>query len=381
MERLTIDHLGPIGHVDVHFGDLTILVGAQASGKSIFLETFKLMKDRHAIISTLERYGLLFKKDEETLLNRYYGQGMAEMWSEETAVSLNQDRYGRGDLLEPAAGKKQESMFYVPAQRILCMPEGRPKNFMEFDASTPYVFRSLGETLRMLVNYGLGNTRRIYPIDNRLKSFVKKSLDSSIFYNSSIETEEDHGRYELKLNTGGISVPYQSWSAGQKEFMPLLLSIYCLSGPPQTIVNKDRYEYVVVEEPEMGLHPKAITSVILQLLELIANGYKVIVSTHSQVFMEFAWAFYSLADSEKRREALCEMFEVRESANLKKMLYDVANKEVRTYFFRHDAGQKVISTDISGLDVLDEDESIAEWGGISRFASRVTDVVSKYISL
>ena len=38
MNELKVENFGPIGKAHVEFGDLTILVGAQASGKSLFLE-------------------------------------------------------------------------------------------------------------------------------------------------------------------------------------------------------------------------------------------------------------------------------------------------------------------------------------------------------
>jgi hypothetical protein len=40
--RLKASQLGPIPETDVEFGDLTIFVGLQASGKSVFLQTLKL---------------------------------------------------------------------------------------------------------------------------------------------------------------------------------------------------------------------------------------------------------------------------------------------------------------------------------------------------
>jgi predicted ATP-dependent endonuclease of OLD family len=38
MNQLEIKSFGPIEEANVQFGDLTLLVGAQASGKSIFLQ-------------------------------------------------------------------------------------------------------------------------------------------------------------------------------------------------------------------------------------------------------------------------------------------------------------------------------------------------------
>lgn len=61
----------------------------------------------------------------------------------------------------------------------------------------------------------------------------------------------------------------------------------------------------------MGLHPQAIKTIILQVLELMQMGYKVVISTHSPVFLEFAWAFHLLNSHVKKEKnkALLEIFE------------------------------------------------------------------------
>ena len=173
-----------------------------------------------------------------------------------------------------------------------------------------------------------------------------------------------------------------SWSAGQKEFMPLLLAFYCLSGPPSKVVKKEKFKYVVIEEPEMGLHPRAIISVILQILELIqTGGYKVVVSTHSPIFLEFAWAFNLLKNSKSNNyDALNEIFEVPVNSPVREMLKELFDKTIKTYYFRRrNSTGKVVSHDISSLDVSDTDDIIAEWGGLSAFSTRVSEVVSKYM--
>jgi ABC-type uncharacterized transport system ATPase subunit len=40
--RLQVKQLGPIREADITFGDLTVIVGPQATGKSILLQTIKL---------------------------------------------------------------------------------------------------------------------------------------------------------------------------------------------------------------------------------------------------------------------------------------------------------------------------------------------------
>ena len=59
MNTLKVENFGPIGEADVSFGDITFLVGAQALGKSLFLELLKLLEDKGAIINTLRKYNYI----------------------------------------------------------------------------------------------------------------------------------------------------------------------------------------------------------------------------------------------------------------------------------------------------------------------------------
>ena len=44
-DSLILKNIGPIREANVRFGDLTILVGPQATGKSVFLQLFKPVLD------------------------------------------------------------------------------------------------------------------------------------------------------------------------------------------------------------------------------------------------------------------------------------------------------------------------------------------------
>ena len=61
--------------------------------------------------------------------------------------------------------------------------------------------------------------------------------------------------------------------------------------------KKNNINWVVIEEPEMGLHPKAISALLTVFLELMRRGYKVIVSTHSAQILELIWAIRFIAKS------------------------------------------------------------------------------------
>lgn len=227
---------------------------------------------------------------------------------------------------------------------------------------------------------GLGNPDVIFPMKLRLKSGVKDSINSSIFHNGKVILDQSGGQRKMKLSIDGMKLPFMTWSAGQKEFMPLLLAIYCLTGPTSSVVRRDDYKWVIIEEPEMGLYPKAIESVIIEVIELMQQGFKVILSTHSSVFIDFAWTLQSLSGKSDQvlKKAMCALFNLNPDAKSKSIFNDLCSKSAKVYFFDTKGGEGVVSADISSLDVMDGNPVISEWGGLSSFASRASEIVSEY---
>lgn len=381
MNSFKITNFGPINEVDIQLGDLTILLGPQASGKTLFLQMFKLLVDKEHIVQTLARYNYVTNKQPDLILNYYFGDRLSSMWKDDTVVKADGKSYKKSFLMHQSAESAIEEVFYVPAQRILSISDGRPKNFMEYDISSPYVLRNFSETLRLFFQNEIGDNQTVFPLSNRLKGGLRKSFNDSIFHGGHVVIDESSGQKKMRMQVGGSSLPFMTWSAGQKEFMPLLMATYCLTGPAIKTINRKQYKYVIIEEPEMGLHPKAIQAVIVQILEFMNSGYKVIVSTHSSVLMEFAWAFKMIQKLPEnvRVEALCELFDVSLNTKVKTIFQGVGNKDLKTYFFSH-KNNGVRSSDISSLDVMSGNLDESEWGGLSQFATRASDVVSKYMS-
>lgn len=377
MEQFSIKNLGPISEASVEFGDLTFLVGPQATGKSLFLETLKLVSDGGHIVRTLDTYSYATGR-VENILNAYYGDGMSKLWREDTSATYEGRTYsGTSWLLEKDhEPSPKESLLYIPAQRILSISDGRPKNFMEFDVSTPYVLRHFSEALRLFFGQVtlMGDGKIEFKSDvgrEHHQTILYSRAEEEIFNHADITIEEDRGQKKLFQRIDGMRVPFMSWSTGQKEFIPLLFAFYRL-------VDGEQYKYVIIEEPEMGLHPRAINTIILQLLIFMQAGYRIIVSTHSPMFLEFAWAFNFLQSLKMAHfnEALAEILSMDYWEM--SMTDKVSTKTIRTYFFQRNSDGKVSTKDISSLDVDDDDTIISEWGGLSSFASKASEVVSKY---
>jgi hypothetical protein len=86
--RLTIKNFAQIEQVDLQFGDVTVLVGAQGTGKSIALQWLKTAMDGRQIVSALETAGQQSRKPE-VLIDLIFGVGMHSAWLKGSEIIFN----------------------------------------------------------------------------------------------------------------------------------------------------------------------------------------------------------------------------------------------------------------------------------------------------
>jgi hypothetical protein len=170
-----------------------------------------------------------------------------------------------------------------------------------------------------------------------------------------------------------------TWTAGQREFAPLLLGLYHLL-PPTKLPKRPDIDWVVIEEPEMGLHPQAITVVMLLVLDLLWRGYRVALSTHSPHVLTALWMLRRLKEHNARWQIVCEAFDVGTPQQMERVAEAALEKEYHVHLLAFGPDGKVCSTDISRLDPASEDEREAGWGGLTGFSSRFGDAVRKAVN-
>ena len=379
MKNLKLTSLGQIHEADITFGDLTVFVGEQASGKSILLQLMKLILDAGDITQTLKKHGFDWQKNTENFLYLYLGEGMQKIWDkDETKVTVDSkvDFTPQRALLRR---KTKETLFLMPAHRVVTLKDGWPRAFTDYSTSDPYVVKKFSEELRLLMEKGLGSGEgAIFPQEGRMNKTLRDAIGKSIFGDAEIRLDRSGLRKRIVLDVAGTQLPFMTWSTGQREFTPLLLGLYWLmpSGKGQ---KKDNIDWVIIEEPEMGLHPQAISALLLIFLELLRRGYKVIVSTHSAQILELIWAIRLIAKSKKAPARLRQLLDLKANAysyDLTETILD--GKTFKTYYFsRQDS---VVSVkDISTLDPEDSDEAISDWGGLTLFSTKSADVVTEAV--
>ncbi len=384
MRQITLRSIGQIRKADVTMGDLTVLVGPQATGKSIFLQLLKLTQDGSAIKQSIKKYGLDWQHNWGNFLSLYFGEGMQGLWSSRSRVKVDSVPVDFDKLIYSRGRTPPESVFLIPAQRVLILKNGWPRPFMDYAAGDPFCVRNFSEHVRQLMEAGLGQGKSaVFPQENRLKKALRDSLDASVFNGAKVDLDREsfQNRLVLDVGSGEARLPYMAWSAGQREFMPLLLGLYWLMPPTKTPKKKD-VRWVVIEEPEMGLHPQAISSFMLLVLEMLSRGYRVVLSTHSPSVLDIIWAVRELQGRKARAGALRDLFQFpRWRAGLKEMFSEVlGKKKLRTYFFGKREDGMVTVEDISSLDPGSDREDVAGWGGLSGFSGHAADIVAKVVN-
>jgi hypothetical protein len=374
MLTLKVRNLAQVRRAEIRFGDLTVLVGPQATGKSIVLQFLKLLVDTGHAQHELQRHGLDWSRELPRFLDVYFGEGMRSIWAARSSASWCGAQQDMQALAARMRKEKAESLFFIPAQRVLTLRDGWPRPFTDYAAGDPYTVRAFSETLRLLMEQEFSDAGRLFPQERRLKQAFRELLQSALFSGFELKIDKSRSQKRIVLGSGKEALPYMVWSAGQREFVPLLLGLYWLM-PPTKVARRRSLEWVVIEELEMGLHPKAISVVLLLVLELLARGYRVCLSTHSPQVLEMVWVLKRLQDGGGKARDLLDVFEAPEG--LRKVAERAMGKDLRVYFF--DRGNGTVQ-DISGLDPSAMDVSEAEWGGLARFSERANEVVTRVMA-
>lgn len=370
---LSVRNFAQIKSADIEFGDLTVLVGPQGSGKSLLLQLFKLARDQVEIMSALKDAGHIIETRQH-LLDIYLGQGMRHAWGRYTKLLLDGKEIDIDQIPRKKGKTVQGSVFYIPAHRAMLVADGWPAPFNKLSADTPAIARLFSQNLFELFG-GLKNETELFPVPKRLKQDYRTAINDAVFHGGRVQLGYQEMRKRLELSYGDDThLPYMAWTAGQREFTPLLMGLYHLLPSTQSR-KREGIEWVIIEEPEMGMHPRAITVVMLLVLDLLWRGYRVIISTHAPLVLDVVWALRVMQDNNSGPAALAKAFGIRAYNQILPVAQAALAKNYRV--FAMDFGDsKVISKDISNLDPSSEDESEAGWGGLTSFSSKFAQAVA-----
>ena len=185
-DRLTIRNFAQIAEVDLTFADLTVLVGAQATGKSIALQWFKAALDGKHVVTALRDAGHATQKPD-VLLDLIFGAGMGAAWQDDAEVQLN------GSVVKPETlsrrGKSNERVFFIPAHRAMLISDGWASPFQRLSTDTPVVARIFSQNL--FDRFSARGTGTLFPVTGVLKKAYRDQIDKAVFHGGTVGIEED----------------------------------------------------------------------------------------------------------------------------------------------------------------------------------------------
>ncbi|MDP3113325.1 MAG: AAA family ATPase [Candidatus Cloacimonadaceae bacterium] len=338
VKSLTLENIGSIKKASINFGDLTVLVGPQATGKTVFLQFLKLFEDINNIVYTLRDNDKYWDKDLNRFLQIYFGEGMDFLINDQSIITVNEKKQDINKFINKAYGRQDLSCFYIPAQRYITLENGWPRAFKNYIESMPYAVREFGDVLNAKLLPYRQKKIHLFPMEGKLSKALKNNLETSIFANSTLSIKQDIGSYRIELSPhgGSESIPLNAASAGQREFIPYLYGLYYLL-PAGRMQTTGGVHTVIIEELEMGLHPKAIGDAFLTVLDLLSRGYRVVMSTHSPVMIDYVWAFVEFQKCEKKNKSIesfiCELFKINQSPFTSRLV-NIEKKKFRLHYFK-----------------------------------------------
>ena len=374
LRRITVKNFGPIAEADVEFGDLTVIVGPQAAGKSLFLQLMKLLVDRPSIVHELRRNNIHWS-DAAEFFRVYFGEGLGGLWTSKTVVALNGHQVPHSRLQTTKGKPGEPKVFYLPAQRVMALRDGITHPFSDFRSGDPFVVRFFSDNIHRLVQTEFAGREKLLPSEGRMNQAIRGALAKALFGSFELVLDRKEAQQRFVLRGDGASLPFMNWSAGQREFTPLLLGLLWLM-PAGGAQRRDTLQHVVIEEPEMGLHPRAISAFLLVVLELLRRGYRVYLSTHSPHVLDVVWALGLFRKHKAESRDVRRIFEVKASPFIDEIARTALRKTYRTYYFP--AGERAV--DISSLDLGDDEAAVRGWGGLTAFTANIGDVVSDVVS-
>lgn len=377
---LSVQHLAHITEATITFGDLTVFVGPQASGKSLVAQLWKLWLDAAFIIARLRNFGYTWQNPEHFLWT-YLGEGYEKVW-QGARVSVDDQPVSLEDVLSTyRGGTPRERVFYIPAQRTLALVSGGwPLPFRGFEGGTPFVLRHFSEEMRRFLEEEFPAAQPlVFPVERRLPRRLRLQLAESIYPGVTLQIDATwRKRLVLVVEETQTQLPILSWTAGQREFTPLLLALYWLL--PLGRYPKRGYEWVIIEEPEMGLHSQALEGFIQALLHLLHRGYRVILTTHSLSLIEALWLIQELKQSvglDVGARALAQYLRIPVPSRLLEIVEEALKKSLFVYSFKRIGPSTLSVYDISSLDPWAADVEIAEWGGLASLTDRAVRALTE----
>jgi len=288
-EHLIIRDFGPIREARIALRDLTILVGPQATGKSLAAQALYFLREVDALSSSPldEPCEAVLSALESWFGNRaavYVKPGTRLAWTpagappeatqeivwDESGAQLGHALLKRVQAIQAGQALDQSAKVYIPAGRALYSflpPYSLASRVVASEEWPGYIlkfYETLGRSIRWLWQ------AEDAPEDTPGVAFLRSRIDSII------KGRIQYGPDAVMLETAKKRLRSTTIAAGQMEIWPFWAIV-------ETGIRTQRLAVAQIyfEEPEAHLHPRAQRDVMEMVAYLVRQGTRFLLTTHS----------------------------------------------------------------------------------------------------
>ena len=306
LQRLKVTNFKSIREQELQLQPLNVFIGGNGAGKSNLISVFTLLKaivDRNLANYTQKRGGadtLLYhgrKRSPEMEIEVEFGEGETSngytvrlagtdedtlFIANETASYWNKKSYSRPYTFHVSSGERESNLRNANHQ---C-----PKQILtDLEKYRVHHFHDTSETAKVKGVAEVDDNRYLQPQAENLAAFLYYLQQRKQRHFSLIEDTVRHmvpffGRFQLapsKLNPSRIRLEWQEQGSdayfNASSLSDGTLRFICLA---TLLLQPDLPSLVLLDEPELGLHPAAIT-LLAAMLHSASQKTQVIVATQS----------------------------------------------------------------------------------------------------
>lgn len=283
---------------------ITLLIGKNSSGKTSICKLFKTLSsliskesqyksstDSQVTIETFNNHNTIGLKFDIFNTNRQELSLSFLMNNGDCFVQSVQYMNDMNGVFKAIDLTKEQKLTKANALQLEKLLEGHDYKSSDFDTSSCYIgpirrsdtpIRYIQDTYTNVGTDGLNAFQLLiesYKTDSKLISNVSEWLKIHLEGQELIlkELPETFGSYySIQIRHNGVDVPISNVGQGITQVLPIIVQSYISGSEP----------FVIIEEPELHLHPAAHAPVAERLaLSAKENGRTYIIESHSENFL------------------------------------------------------------------------------------------------
>lgn len=275
IQKMKISNFKSINNQEIELKPLAIFTGTNSSGKSTLMQSILLLSYYSNQNSELEKALMKVKKFQEIRnFNNKDSEVILQIKIDNKKYVLKCDSDSNWSIDNKSNLIFEDNLYYISSNRIGQEDIATYSENIKFGINGKNIFGFFQKHKDKIVNF-VAEHNNDETLSGNLKYWIKKILDLDIeLYTEDIDGSNIKAGYKSSITSNILS----TFNVGTGVSYVIRILIVALWLKPNDIF--------LVENPEIHLHPKAISNLAGFFAEIVSkNNVQLIVETHSEYFL------------------------------------------------------------------------------------------------